>query len=197
MEQKSVRHQWHGDMCVRCGLERKVVSFNDVNVKQYGNLSYKFNIDSQWVKYRPKCDKSIDSKKSDSDKINNLKGDSKSIVGSILLTNDVIIKVTHKSNLFIYGFNLITEELVKISVLEKYLENPEVILHLLKDEKIRYNYANAISSKKTIKQKAELLGVSDRTYYRILNGEFMGRDTKREVEINTKNLKNLKVKQVK
>ena len=54
-----------------------------------------------------------------------------------------------------------------------------------------------ISSKKTIKQKAELLGVSDRTYYRILNGEFMGRDTKREVEINTENFKNIKVKQVK
>lgn len=57
--------------------------------------------------------------------------------------------------------------MVRVAIDIKHIEAPKSILILLKNEKARFDYINAVFPKMPILKKCKLMDVSDRTFYRI------------------------------
>lgn len=93
-----------------------------------------------------------------------------SLVGKVILTENHILKVSQVTENNIFGFNIITEECVSISIHEKYIENPKSILPLIQKEKARFNYVNVVFPNESIENKSLIIGISERTFYRITDG---------------------------
>lgn len=47
------------DVCVRCGVERKAVSF----INRKNSFNYLFRVDGKWIEERPKCLYNLNNKK--------------------------------------------------------------------------------------------------------------------------------------
>lgn len=116
----------------------------------------------------------------------------KDLIGQIIITNSKMLKVSSYNKKYIYGYNILNEEFTSIPITEQYLINPEVLLSIIREENARFNYINATFPKKSMIYKASILGVSDRTYYRIFSGEFKKRQkvTPPSSKFNPENKKN-------
>jgi hypothetical protein len=118
----------------------------------------------------------------------------KDLIGQIIITNSKMLKVSSYNKKYIYGYDILTEEFTSIPITEQYLLNPEVLLSLIKEENARFNYINATFPKKTMIYRASILGVSDRTFYRIFSGDYKKREKiiQPSSKFNPENKKNKK-----
>jgi hypothetical protein len=85
------------------------------------------------------------------------------MIGKIIIAKENIIKVSKIEKNILTGYDVFTEKLIQIEN-SGYIEITEQLIALLGSDELRIKLVNAME--KTDKEMMELLGMSDRNFYR-------------------------------
>ena len=87
------------------------------------------------------------------------------MLGKIIIAKENIIKVSKIEKNILTGYDVFTEKLIQIDLENSgYIEITEQLIALLGSDELRIKLVNAME--KTDKEMMELLGMSDRNFYR-------------------------------
>lgn len=93
------------------------------------------------------------------------------MIGKTIITENNIVKISLVKDKKLYGYDILSENVICINESEKYIEAPKSILSLLNSEDNRFNYINKVYPKLNVEMKSTLIGISSRTYFRILKNK--------------------------